>query len=112
MRSIQNAGLEVLGWSIPISGRGITAKAAREKKSILVNDLTGDQDFLLGSTQSLSELATPVLLRGDTVAVLNIESTRVNAFTDADAKVLETLAQHVASAIERINHFKDTVSRY
>jgi PAS domain S-box-containing protein len=102
LRSIRNAGNSVINWSIPIGGKGITAKAARERRTILINDLRGDQDFLLGSTKSLSELATPVMVSGEPAAVLNIESTRLNAFTENDARVLETIALHVASALEQI----------
>ena len=50
----------------------------------------------------LSELTVPVLVRDETVAVLNIESTRVNAFAKDDQTLLETLAAHVGSAISRL----------
>jgi PAS domain S-box-containing protein len=102
LQVIESRGASILGIQIPISGKGITAKAAREKNSVLVNDLTNDPNFLRGSTDSLSELAVPVLLDGETVAVLNLEDLKKDAFDVVDQKLLETLAIHVGSAIYRI----------
>jgi PAS domain S-box-containing protein len=88
---------------IPIMGKVITAKAAREMRAILVNDLRNDADFLRGSMDSLSELAVPVILDGEVVAVLNFESLESDAFDVVDQKLLETLSVHVSSAIYRIH---------
>ena len=95
---------------IPIMGKGITAKAAREMRSVLVNDLKDNPDFLRGSLDSRSELAVPVILDGEVVAILNFESLETNAFDEVDQKLLETLAVHVASSIYRIREV-DRVKR-
>jgi signal transduction histidine kinase len=87
---------------LPVEGKGITAKAAREARSILLNDVRKDPDFVKGSTESLSELAVPVISEGRVVAVLNVESVRLDAFTLRDQQLLELLANHVASALMRI----------
>ncbi len=104
--SIDNRGSPTFGKPILINGKGITAKAARERRSVLVTDVRSDPDFLLGTTDSLSELAVPVILDGETVAVLNFESLELNAFNEADQRLLETLALHVASAIYRIREME------
>ena len=49
-----------------------------------------------------SEMAVPVIVNDAVAAVLNVESTRSNAFTDRDQKLLETLAAHVGSEIHRL----------
>ncbi len=102
LRVFESRGASELGRLVQVSGKGLTAKAVRDKKSMLVNDLTNDLDFLRGTTNSLSELAVPVLLDGEVVAVLNLEDLRKDAFDDVDQKLLETLAIHVGSAIYRI----------
>ena len=102
LESIGNRGSPKLGRSMPINGVGITAKAARRRTSILVNDVREDSDFLRGTSDSLSELAVPVILEGETVAVLNFESPELNAFNEVDQRLLETFAVNVASAIYRI----------
>lgn len=85
---------------LSLNGAGIIAKAARERRSILVNDTRGSPDFFKRSMDSFSELAVPAVLRGETVAVLSVESPEPNDFTDEDRKLLETLAYHVSFAFD------------
>ena len=89
-------------FELPLDGKGVTVRAVNTGRTVLVNDLRGDPDFVRGYTDSFSELATPVLVDGETVAVLNVESLDLNAFTREDQVLLETLAQHVASAYSRL----------
>ena len=112
--SVGSRGAPPLKQRIPLDGKGITAKAAREKRSVLVKDTRGDPDFLRGTTDSLSELAAPVVVDGETVAVINMENLQPNAFDERDQRLVETLAMHVASAYQRIGESErqlDTVSR-
>ncbi len=102
LRTLGIRGAQYLDLDIPILGRGITAKAAREQASILVNDTSQTADFLKGYTDSKSELAVPATLGDETVAVLNVESMELNDFSEEDRKLLETLAYHVGFAFNRI----------
>jgi signal transduction histidine kinase len=95
-------GAPVVEMIMPLTGSGITTKAARESQSILVFDVSSCTEFVRGGTDALSELAVPALLEGETIAVLNVESTELNDFTEDDRKLLETLAYHVAFAFNRI----------
>lgn len=51
------------------------------------------------SGQTKSEVAVPLLYAGHVVGVLNIESSRANAFTDRHAQILSLFAQPVALAL-------------
>ena len=104
--SIGNRGSPVLGVSLPIDGKGITAKAAREQKTVLVNDTRISPDFLQGTSNSLSELAVPVILNRSVIGVINLESISLASFSETDVKIVENLALHVASAYERIYSLK------
>lgn len=96
---------------LPLGGRGITVKAANARRTIRVPDIRKEDSYIddegsVGSEASqmrLSELAVPVVVGRGTAAVLNLESNRLNAFTDNDQKLLETLAFHVASALSRLS---------
>jgi PAS domain S-box-containing protein len=101
LKTVILRGAPPLKLSLPLDGRGITVKAARERHSILVNDLRGCEDYFRGSMDSLSELAVPVVLDGETVAVLNVESMELDDFTEDDRRLLETLTYHVAFAMNR-----------
>lgn len=86
---------------IPFDGAGIITKAARTKSSVLVPDVRRDPDYK-ARTRTLSEIAVPVKIEGDLLAILNLESPQEGAFTPEDQKLLEIFAGHVASAMRRI----------
>lgn len=95
-------------FELPLNGRGITVRAARTGESQLVNDTRKDCDYVPigpeGTYYSLSELIVPVKIEGRTIAVINVESERSNAFTEEDRKLLEILASHVSSALGQLEH--------
>jgi signal transduction histidine kinase len=102
---------EMADYSVPVAGRGVVSKAAREKKSIRVDDTRMEPDYLdrkavdwNGPPTMLSELATPVIIGDQTVAILNVEHAQPNAFTEQDQTLLENLAAHVASEMQRLEH--------
>ena len=43
---------------------------------------------------------------GRVIAVINLEKDSLNAFTEEDRRILEVLAEHVASAISRIEQLR------
>jgi PAS domain S-box-containing protein len=96
-----------LGVVFPLSGKGITTRAAREKRTMLVGDVRLDSDYLPWSIDSRSELAVPILGEDRVLGVLNVESIMLEAFNDDDARLLELLAQNVASALNRVRSIAD-----
>ena len=100
--SRSSRGRHSLRRPLPLDGRGITVRAANERRSFLVNDLRGNKDYVTGPVKSLSELAVPVIVGRETIAVINIESQAIDAYAEGDQRVLETLAMHVASATLRL----------
>jgi len=87
---------------IPLSGKGITTKAAREAHAVLVGDVSLDSDFLKGFFESGSELAVPIIVDNDVLGVLNVQSLKLDAFSDEDTRLLELLASNVGSALHRL----------
>ena len=102
LRTLGMRGAQYLDLTMPILGKGVTTKAVREARSVLVPDTSMTPDFVKGHTDAKSELAVPAVLNGETVAVLNVESLKLNDFTEEDRKLLETLAYHVAFTFNRI----------
>ena len=58
--------------------------------------------YVRGAIGSTSELNVTVIVGGESVAVINLENEELNAFDEVDNKLMETLALHVASALERL----------
>ncbi|MFW6109491.1 MAG: GAF domain-containing protein, partial [archaeon] len=105
LRYVYTSDDTLTGESLPRDGAGITVKAANSKSTQLVRDTRLDPDFVTidcGPPQMLSELAVPVFIEDKVRYVLNVESRRVDDFDENDIKLVELLAQHIASTIQNI----------
>ncbi|MDH5607130.1 MAG: GAF domain-containing protein, partial [Anaerolineae bacterium] len=100
LRIIAQAGYEdsIRGIRIEV-GQGITGWVAEHKEPIIVNDVRNDPRYISGSESVLSELAVPLLYRGELLGILNVESDEVNAFNDHDQDILGTLAGSLSAII-------------
>ncbi|MEM3616683.1 MAG: PAS domain S-box protein [Candidatus Bathyarchaeia archaeon] len=83
--------------------RGITVKAAKTGKSIIIPDVREEKAYVRGGEEILSELATPMKMGRKVLGVLNVESKKPAAFKEEDKKLLELLASHVAIAISNLS---------
>ncbi len=84
------------------------AQAARERRAVIVNDVTADPNFLphplLPATRA--ELAVPLLVGGQVLGVLDVQAAEAGRFTAADANIQTTLAAQVAVALENARSFE------
>jgi PAS domain S-box-containing protein len=88
----------------PLTAKGLITKAARERRTILMNDTRVDPDFVKGKCHSLSELVVPILVGRELLGVLNAESLKLDAFSQSDQVLMEAIAERVGSAFMRIAH--------
>jgi signal transduction histidine kinase len=77
----------------------------------LVNDVGQDARYLPVMERTQSELAVPLLAADRLVGVMNVESTRLNAFTRDDERLLQTLAGQLAVLIENARLHEETQQR-
>ncbi|MCW3990202.1 MAG: PAS domain S-box protein [Candidatus Bathyarchaeota archaeon] len=94
-------------FKIPLSQPSIVGRIFKTGKPELISDTRLDPDYYFGpemdeAEQRLSMLAVPVMIEGEVVAVIDVEGVETGAFSEEDRKILEILADHVASAMERI----------
>ena len=90
----------------PLDGKGLIVRAVKTRETQFVPDVRKDKDFLdtpWGGFTTLSELDVPVVIGDQAVAVLSVESPELNRYTEQDKLLVETLASHCASSIQRIN---------
>jgi len=79
---------------------GVVGWVARQGERCLINDVTEDPRYMAYEYHSTkSELAIPIRVGEEIVGVLNIEDTKLHAFDETDAVVLETLCDQLGSAI-------------
>ena len=84
---------------IPID-RGINGWVFRHGMPRLAPDVVNDPEYLKRWDECASELAVPLISHGDTLGTLDVQSTRVNGFGDADLDTLGAVAPSIAAAIE------------
>jgi sigma-B regulation protein RsbU (phosphoserine phosphatase) len=87
-------------------GEGVTGTAALKREPILVGDVRGDSRYLNSVDAVRTELAVPMTARGKLVGVIDLESTRVNAYTEYDRALLRLVAARVAIAIENARLYR------
>ncbi len=80
---------------------GLTAWAARHSVSIRVDDVRKDSRYFNLISNTLSEMAVPMMLGNRVIGVLNLESNEVAYFTDDDQRLVEAIAGEMVIAIEK-----------
>jgi GAF domain-containing protein len=58
--------------------------------------------------QTRSEMALPLIVRGNVIGALDIQSEKINAFNDEDIEIMQTMADQLAIAIENARLFSET----
>jgi phosphoserine phosphatase RsbU/P len=81
-------------------GEGITGAAAASRTPVLVDDVRQDPRYLNALDAVRSELAVPMTARSRLVGVLDVQSTRVKAYSDQDRAMLRLIAARVAVSID------------
>ena len=87
-------------------GEGITGIAAAERNALLVPDVTKHPFYLNALDAVRSELAVPMVARNKLVGVIDIQSTKIGAFTEYDKALLKLIATRVAGAIDNARLYR------
>lgn len=100
--------------SIPVSReQSLVARAAREKRGVVVNDVTLAPDFLPNPLlpDTRSELAVPMMIGNVVIGVFDIQSDLVGRFSDSDVSIQTTLAAQIATSIQNARLFEESQSK-
>jgi PAS domain S-box-containing protein len=92
-------------------GEGVTGRVAAEGRSMRIADVRNQKDYINIFPEARSELCVPLRLGERVVGVINAESHNVDAFSEADERLLTIAAGQAATALERIRLFEDTQRR-
>jgi phosphoserine phosphatase RsbU/P len=87
-------------------GEGITGRAAARREPILVEDVRKDPHYLNAVDAVRAELAVPMIARQKLVGVIDVQSTRVSAYTEYDKALLRLIAARVAIAIDNARLYR------
>lgn len=82
------------------AGKGLVGWVAQHGEKILCNDVSQDPRYHAYEYHNTkSELAIPIRIDNAIIGVLNVEDTKLHAFDETDAMVLETLSDQLGIAI-------------
>jgi L-methionine (R)-S-oxide reductase len=84
---------------IPI-GSGICGAAARERETIIVDDVNTDSRYLACSLETKSEIVVPIMSGARVVGEIDIDSDQPAAFGSDDRRLLESVASLLAPMLE------------
>jgi sigma-B regulation protein RsbU (phosphoserine phosphatase) len=95
-------------FQMPLN-QGITGTAAAERRTIRVVDVRLDPRYVNcgEEVEVRSELVVPLLLRDRLVGVLDLESTKPQAFSAEHERLLNILGSYIAVALENSRLFED-----
>ncbi|HTB11290.1 MAG TPA: SpoIIE family protein phosphatase [Bryobacteraceae bacterium] len=85
---------------------GVTGAAAATRLPVMVEDVRQDPRYLNALDAVRSELAVPMLARGKLVGVIDVQSTRIKAYSEQDRAMLRLIGARVAFAIDNARLYR------
>jgi diguanylate cyclase (GGDEF)-like protein len=88
-----------------LTGSGLGARALATGRSVIENDVHGVDGYIAGFAETQAEMCVPLIIFGEKLGVLALESAQKNAFDPEDIQPLESVADICAAAIQNAHNF-------
>jgi signal transduction histidine kinase len=86
---------------LKIGAQGISGWVAATGKAALIPDVSKDTRYIwMQGSATRSELIVPIIIREQTIGVLDVQSERLNGFSDVDFELIQALANQAGVAIQ------------
>jgi len=108
--ALQDLFLQRSDYRIPV-GRGLSGMVAETGQPIRLADVRQFPDYIVGYPDTLSELCVPLQSGDRIIGVLNVQSTRLAAFSAGDERFLVTLAGQLSTVIDNAYLFGEAQQR-
>src|SRR6202022_860022 len=92
-------GERVIRERIIALGEGLIGTSAQLREPVLAPDVRKDSRYIEANAEVRSELAVPLVYKGEVIGVLDLEHTRVNYYNDDHQRTLSTLGAQIAISI-------------
>ena len=93
------------------SGDGLSGWVVQHSQTIRSGDVRADPHYVDTHHEIRSGLYTPIKLGERMIGVIGVESEQLDAFSEADERLIVTLANQAASAFENARLFEETRQR-
>jgi signal transduction histidine kinase len=86
--------------------RGIIGRVARTGEAALVPDVRKDPDYVAGLLGTRAELAVPILIQGEAIGVINVETSDPGQLDSGALELLTLLADQVSVALQNASLYE------
>ncbi len=83
-------------------GQGVTGWVTLHGRALLIPEVSLDQRYIAARSSVRCEMAAPLIARGQTIGVINLDADRVHAFNDRDLARMQLFAQEASRTLHRI----------
>lgn len=87
--------------AIPV-GQGICGQAAREDRTVIVDDVRSSPEYLACFLETRSEIVVPIHSSGTVIGEIDVDGNEVKAYDASDDRFLTAVAQRLASLAEQV----------
>ena len=113
LRAMVDYGYDITPEQVAIirteGGGGITQRVARSGYAEVVPDVAVDADFVRIATNTRSQLSVPVMREDRVIAVITLESKKLNGFTDNHLDFVAKLATRAGVAIDNARLYEEAI---
>lgn len=100
---VQNNQLVLAPFQGPVActrinfGKGVCGTAWQQKQTLIVPDVEKFEGHIACSSATQSEIVVPIIVGGEVLAVLDVDSEHLNNFDETDKTYLEQIGAMVAA---------------
>jgi len=95
-----------------VGQEGLTGWVAARGEPLLVQDVSQEPRYVwMKGSRTHSELVIPIMVKGQTIGVLDAQSDRLNGFDESDQAILQSVASQASTAIENARLYKQAHQR-
>lgn len=80
-------------------GKGICGQVAESNETFVVPDVYAQDNYLACSIETKAEIVVPIFKNGENIGQIDIDSHKINPFTEDDTKLLDYVCQRVSEII-------------
>lgn len=80
-------------------GKGICGQVALSNQNFVVPDISAQDNYLACSINVKAEIVVPILVNGENIGQIDIDSNTINPFTEADESFLEFVCAIVSKIL-------------
>lgn len=84
-----------------MEAKGIVGQTIKTGKNIILTNVKTDDRYIAGRLETQSEITAPIILDNKTIGALNVESDKLDAFSENDVEVLNFFAEAASISIEK-----------